>query len=198
MEFKVLATFFSLYLVMNIIGITYLCFGNIYSHSYTGILKSGSVYSDTSCSTSCDKNGKNCITHCSNSYYVDEIFYKNINSQSTCTVRRPTKYYFKGDADNFVSRMILGTSRKLYQTTYSHGTCIDDKIKYLYNCTGIVLVTCANAFLIILTFISFYINFNQYPSNFERQEIPHSSNGTEMYSISQNNDNSDFNKHSEV
>lgn len=88
-----------------VIGSVYLGLGNTYSYSYKGILKKGEVFTENSCSssTTCDSKGNNChtTTTCSNTYYVDEIFYKGDNTTSTCTVRRLTPYYFKCDADNF-------------------------------------------------------------------------------------------------
>lgn len=147
---KAAATVFGLYLAMVIIGVSYLCFANIYSQSYTGILQRGYVYADTSCSTHCDDKGKNCHTTCSNTYYVREVFLKNAYTTSTCTVQRLTPYYFQGDADNFVSRMVLGTTRKLYETTYSHGTCIDDKIREQYNIIGSIFLTFPNFVILVI------------------------------------------------
>ena len=167
MDSKLLTTIFGIYLFMNIIGICYLCFGNVYSKSYDGILKEGSLYSKTSCTTNCNRDRKNCHTTCSNTYYVDEIFFKNNNTESTCTVRRPTVYYFIGDANNFISTMKLGTTRKLYQNTYSAGTCIDEKIRYLYNCIGSILLAYPNFCLLIFLLLStFDDEFNYFkPQN---------------------------------
>ena len=135
----------ALYAITQIIAITYVCFANIYSDKFTGILQRGYVYGDSSCNTNCGKNN-NCQTSCSETYYVRQVFLKGVDSTSTCTVQRPTEYFFQGDADNFVSRMILGTSRELYQTVYSHGTCIDSKIRNMYN-------TIAICFFVIPNFI---------------------------------------------
>lgn len=138
-----------------ITGIVYLALANSFSDSYIGILKEGNVFTDVSCTTTCDNN-KHCTTNCDNTYYIEEIFYKNANTMSTCTVRRLTPYYFKGDANNFVSRMILGTTRQLYQTTYSHGTCIDDKIRDQYNAIGGTLFGFSLfIFIVILSFLRF-------------------------------------------
>ena len=110
----------------------------------------------------------------SNTYYVDEIFYKFQNISSTCTIRRPTGYSFKGEADNFVSRTILGTQRPIYQSIYSHGTCFDDKILYYNKCVGYTLLS----FFLFPIFILFcfllldYINKkSEYNPNIERRTI---------------------------
>lgn len=138
MSYKVFATVLGLLLSAWIIGAVFLGIANTYSSSYVGILKKGEVSTETTCSSNC-KNNK-CSTSCSNQYYVDEIFYKGVNTTSTCTVRRLTSYYFKGDANNFVSRMKLGTKRTLYESPYSHGTCMDDKIREYYNIVGGIVI----------------------------------------------------------
>lgn len=118
------ATLFSL-------GIYYLVEANTNDGVYDGVLFKGDVFTKTSCTTS--KNG---VTSCSNTYYVEEEFYKGYNTTHSCTIRRPTQYHFKGDANAFVNDMQLYTVRPIYQTTYSHGTCFDDKIRYEYNICG--------------------------------------------------------------
>lgn len=118
------ATLFSL-------GIYYLVEANTNDGVYDGVLFKGDVFTKTSCSSS--KNGG---TSCSNTYYVEEEFYKGYNTTHSCTIRRLTPYYFKGDANDFVNNMQLYTVRPVYQTTYSHGTCFDDKIRYQYNICG--------------------------------------------------------------
>jgi len=111
---------------------------NNFSGIYTGVLQRGYVQANTNC------NKKSCST----TYYVREVFTKGHNTTSTCTVERPTPYYFEGDADNFVSRMILGTERKLYQTTYSHGTCLDDALRYQYEVIGYVFLGLSSLIII--------------------------------------------------
>lgn len=140
-------------LIPLIFSITYICIANIYNKSYIGELTRAEVFADLSCTRNCDSNGRNCHTRCNNAYYVDEIFKKNKNSMSTCTVRRMTRYSFRGDADNFVSKVKLNTQRKLYETTYSSGTCIDNKIKNYCNTVGIVCMSIFVLFIIIIFII---------------------------------------------
>ena len=127
-----LACLASFWIAFTIAGIYYLVVANTWDHRWTSaILKRGEVYTKTSC----DSN-KNSGTTCSNTYYVEEIFYKGPNITHTCTVRRLTPYYFKGNANAFVDDMVLGTTRNIYQTTYSSGTCFDDKIRSNWNIQG--------------------------------------------------------------
>lgn len=142
------------YLAFMVIGTTFLFSANLYREKFHGELVRVEVYSDTSCTTSCNSEGKNCRTSCSDEYYIHEIFRKRPdgNSTSTCTVERPRIYYFKGDADNVVSRTKLGTRRRLYETLTSHGTCYDDKIKRTWNIVGSVFLALPN-FLILCVFI---------------------------------------------
>lgn len=123
-------------------GVYYLCIANQWDHKWdNAVLYKGEVHTDSSCSTSCNSEGKSCHTTCTNKYYVEQIFWKYIGSKSSCTVRRLTPYYHKGDANNFVSSMVLGTERTLYQTTYSAGTCFDEKIRYQWNVYGGVFIS---------------------------------------------------------
>lgn len=161
------ASVFGLLFVTWIIGIVYLGLGNTFSDRYVGILQRGSVFTDSNCTTKCNNGGKNCHTKCTNTYYIDEIFLKNTGSTSTCTVRRWTPYYFKGDADNFVSRMILGTSRQLYQTVHSHGTCIDNKIRSHYNAIGGTLFGFTTFIMIIILLFVFGEQIRKWKSNFK-------------------------------
>lgn len=159
---KAEGSIFGLFFSVWIIGIVYLGLGNTFSAKYVGVLNRGSVFTDVSCSTTCDSDGHNCHTHCTNTYYVDEIFNKSPTSVYTCTVRRLTPYYFKGDADNFVSAMKLGTSRQLYQTTYSHGTCIDDKIKNYYNTVGGILFGIPTCIMLAVLLLVFAVEIEQW------------------------------------
>jgi hypothetical protein len=187
---KAEVSMFSLLFLVWIVGIVYLALGNTFSNRYIGILDRGSVFADSSCSTKCDSNGKNCHTKCTNTYYVDEIFLKNNHTTSTCTVRRLTSYYFKGDADNFVSKMILGTSRQLYQTTYSHGTCIDDKIRDYYNNVGGILFGFSSFVMIsILLFV-----FSEEIKKFQFTIIKNDSSVSDMTATSSVSNISDPNK----
>lgn len=68
-------------------------------------------------------------------------------------MRRLTPYYFKGDANAFANSRILGTTRTVYETTYSHGTCIDNSIRYQYNIYGWVFTCLAMIpFVLLLGF----------------------------------------------
>lgn len=162
-------TVFILFFLISIVGIVYLVLGNSFSDTYVGILQKGSIFTDSSCSTRCYNNGKNCHTSCSNTYYIDEIFLKNNYTTSTCTVRRLTYYYSKKDADNFVSNMILNTSRQLYQTTYSSKICMDDKIKNYYNIVGGVIFFGSLSIMVI----SFCLIFVDKIRNYRRTEMGH-------------------------
>lgn len=154
------------YLGLTITGMYYLISGNTYSEIFQGELKSVQVYSKIDCDTKCDSNGKNCHTNCDDTFYIDEIFLKRPdgNSTSTCTVRRLTPYYFKGDADNFASRAKLGTRRTIYETTYSHGTCYDKKIRRTYNILGSLLFAFPN---FVLLLVICYIGVNYFRENIE-------------------------------
>lgn len=137
-----------------ICGVYYLCIANQWDHKWDGILMKGDVYTDTSCTN--DKNGN---SHCSNTYYVDQMFYKGENTTHTCTIRRLTPYYFKGSADAFVNNMKLYTHRTIYQTTYSAGTCFDEKIRYQYNVYGGVFLGLS---LIPVLFLLVYLSILMY------------------------------------
>lgn len=170
---KVKKTCCVIFLAVWVIGIVYLGLGNTFSDRYVGILQRGSVYTDTNCNTHCNSEGKNCHTSCDNTYYVDQIFLKNDHTTSTCTVQRPTPYYFKGDADNFVSRMKLGTTRQLYQTTYSHGTCIDNKIRNRYNAIGGTLFGFTTLIMIACLLFVFAEQISRWKvNNFDKWTFP--------------------------
>lgn len=103
-------------MVLSHLGLLlFLFIANSWSHNWNNlILYKGGVYTDKT-------------------YYVEEIFLKYPGSISSYTVRRLTPYYFKGNANNFISPMKMGTERTLYQTEYSAGTYFDDEIRYQYN-----------------------------------------------------------------
>jgi hypothetical protein len=135
-------------LVMLICGAVFL--GNAYNYTktYNGILVSGNVYTETSCTK---KGG------CNNKYYVNEIFKKGQNETNTCTIRRPTVYYFYGDAQNHVQKLVLHTERKIYQVKYDVGTCFDEKIKNYYETVGYILL-CFPLFIVAsVVFILFCV-----------------------------------------
>lgn len=144
------------YFGLTISGMTFLILGNTYSEIFHGELIRSEVYSDTNCNTHCDSGGKNCNTNCDDTYYVDQIFLKRPdgNSTSTCTVRRLTPYYFKGDADNFVSRSKMGTRRTIFETLHSHGTCYDKKIRRTYNILGGILLAFPNSIILVIILIA--------------------------------------------
>jgi len=148
---KVVSRATLIYGACMIIGISFLFSANVYRQEFNGELIRSDVHTKTSCDTICDNEGKNCRTSCTNRYYVHQIFRKEPDSDSlsTCTVERPRLYYFKGDADNFVSRTKLGTRRRLYESLLSHGTCFDDKIKTTWNKLGAALVIIPNIILLL-------------------------------------------------
>lgn len=143
-----------IYLGFIITGMVYLIKANSYSEIHHGMLIKAEVYSETSCTTSCDSKN-NCHTSCNNQYYVDEVFLKNPNGNSTqtCTVRRPTTYYFKGDADSKANGKKLYTKRKLYQTLHSQGTCYDEKIKRTWNIIGSIFLVFPHFLVISLVVV---------------------------------------------
>jgi hypothetical protein len=131
---KVVGAFGVIWIGIFITAMVYIVDGNAYEEAFTGTLKEAHVIDKTDCKTNDD--GK---TSCSEYYYVGETFYKG-NSDHTCLVTRPTRYYFEGDAESNANSKKLGTKRKIWTTYYSHGTCYDEKIRYLYNCIGISLL----------------------------------------------------------
>lgn len=147
-EPKHIGIYITVYFVAFFIaGVYYLVVANSWDNKWNNsVLKNADVYTKTSCSTT---NGH---TSCSNTYYVEEIFDKFANTTHTCTVRRLTPYSFKGDANAFVGRTILGTERTIYQTTYSAGTCFDDKIRYQYNIYGGVFLGLSMIPVVVLLF----------------------------------------------
>lgn len=124
---------FGVYFVAFFIpGVYYLAIANNYKHVWdSAILKRGDIYTETSCTKS--KSGH---TSCSDTYYIEEIFQKELINPSTCTVQRLTPFYIKGNANRFVDSMELGTTREIYETTYSSGVCFDNKIRYQWNVYG--------------------------------------------------------------
>jgi hypothetical protein len=160
-DFKYIYVSISVYFTAFFItGVYYLVVANNWDYKWiNAILFSGDVYTKTSCSTT---NGH---TSCNNQYYVEEMFYKTYNTTNSCTVRRLTPYTFKGDANAFVSRMKLGTTRQLYQTTYSVGTCFDDKIREQYNIYGGVFLGLSMIPILVIFYIIcvyFIKKFQQY------------------------------------
>lgn len=149
---KLIASVIIWFLAFGIAGMVELIQYNTYKSVYhNAILIRGDVVSVTSCSSS-KKSG----TTCNTLYYVDEIFQKHENTTSTCTVRRQTTYYSKGDADNFLSRMKLNTQRTVWQTTWDHGTCYDSKLRQTATIMGSIFLSFGALPLVILLVIVFF------------------------------------------
>lgn len=131
------------FIALFIAGVYYLSVANNWDYKWNhAILSHVDVYTQTSC----DK------TSCSNTYYIEEIFFKFSNTTDTCTVRRAKPYYFKGSANNVAENAVLGTTRVLYQTTYSSGTCFDDSIRKYWNILGGVFLSVSFIPIIIIIF----------------------------------------------
>jgi hypothetical protein len=148
MDNRIFLFLFTICLVCVVTGIVYLVEGNASSGKFVGILTKATVYTDTSCNT--DKKGN---TRCSSTYYVMETFDKD-NTGHTCTVQRLIPYYYYGSADAFATSRKLGTTRTIWTSWYSHGTCYDEKIKWYYNCIGYscFFIGLSPAILLLITF----------------------------------------------
>lgn len=174
-------TIIAYFISFFISGVYYLVVANNWDFRWdNAILDSVEVYTKTSCSTS---DGH---TSCSNTYYVEEIFKKFANTTSTCTVRRLTPYYMKGDANSFAERTILGTYRTIYQTTYSAGTCFDNKIRYQWNVYGgVFLALSMLPIMVILYFLVCHLigKFKEW-INQQSYSVSRTSGGNEMKSYS--------------
>ena len=147
-------TILSLGVICLILGSVYLGLGNTFENKFLGTLVRGDVLTETSCSKRCNRDSTPCQNKCSSKYYVNEIFVINNATISTCTVKRLTSYSRREYAENFISKMILGTSRNLYQLLGSQVNCIDDKIRDYYNIAGGVFFR-----ILYCCFYSFWFSF---------------------------------------
>lgn len=140
---KEIASIFTILFVIFVTGMVYLMSGVTYSEKFVGILHDKDIREDTSCTTSCSKNSdgsKNCHTSCHNYYYIEELFKKNTNSSSICTVTRIKYYTIKADANNKLEHVKLQTSRTLYRVIGSPHECYDDQIRKYYTTIGSILI----------------------------------------------------------
>ena len=153
----------ALYIAMNIISLLFLFSANFHSYSYVGTLKSAYISNEPSCSSRCNDEGKYCHTTCSDNFYVNQIFLKNIDTRATCTLKSYKLYYYRGDADNYMSLLDIGMSKVLYQSMFSYGTCIDEEQKLNYNWWGKFLLAITNSWIVIciLMMINDYFHYHK-------------------------------------
>jgi hypothetical protein len=156
---KLILLVFSWILGFLITGVYYLSIANTWSHKWdNAILYAGSVHTEHS-------DGG------SNNYYAEQHFLKFENSSYSCTVRRPTIYTYKGDANAFISRMKLGTTRIIFQQELSAGTCFDGNLRNHWNILGgIFLGISMIPFIIVgIALISTFFNKSKPPRVVELQ-----------------------------
>jgi len=153
-KIQILVFLFVLWIPFSILGIYYLVIGNAYATQFTGTL----IKADVNTVTSCSKKS------CSQTYYVEEIFTKD-NSTNTCSIQRLIPYYFKGQANNVALSKKLGTTRTIWTTYYSSGTCYDQSIRDYYNKIG----GCFLGFFVLLfieVIISYFTNKTENKNEF--------------------------------
>jgi hypothetical protein len=98
----------------------------------------------------------------STSYYVKQTFEINwLGRNTTCSLTRPTVYYFYGSAKNFQEKSILGTKRTVWVTSYNSHTCYDEKIKNYNRDIGVTLFSLLAFFVVCVGLLIWADSFSE-------------------------------------
>jgi hypothetical protein len=137
----------SILLLIIIILISLSCYYFTIAYANSGSFRGTLINAEVIIKTTCSNNKKG--GGCSQTYYVGETFQKD-NSTNTCLVTRLQPFYFQGAANNVVENKELYTTRTIWTTWYSSGTCYDKTIRSYYNSIAEVLSGFAIVLLIVI------------------------------------------------
>lgn len=114
-------------------GIVYTVYGTSFSEKTTGILKKAQVH-----------------TIRKNDYYR-KLFFKMNLGDTTCTIRRPTRYWTRKSVNDAVENTKLKTQRTVWRYTVDSNICVDRKLRQYYRKIGFTLLSYSGVSILFVT-----------------------------------------------